>query len=841
MDDVPEITEPHPAPVRKVLIRAPLVPLALALAVGVFAGRYGPLPLGVWFAVALAGLVVAVVTLRRAHLHLLTGMAVGAVVLGIGAGRFQTVYFSVPREHIVTYTGATNMLATIRGRVVSYPQIFRPNVEFGYRPEPRIVFLLDSEAVRTTAGWEKTSGLVRVSIDEPYKTFRPGERLELTGWMGRFRPPDNPGQYDAAAAAHRSGTWVRFTSPTADNVKIIAPAEGGWAGRGLWRVRATLRQHLLETGDLRSGRLLSALILGDRDPALATLNRTMKQAGISHFLSISGLHLGVFLGFVYLICRVFMLAPRRSAAVVLVVLVCYLLLAEARPPLLRSAIMAAALLVGVIWSRPNSSLNALGAAAIVLLLIDPRQLFSPGVQLSFVTVAGLILWYRPVRSLLFWRWIQRRGLMVFRHEQRVRRWVYFTLANGVMDIITMSTTAYLVSAPLVAMYFGIFSPWAIILNVLLFPLIVAVLIPGYLSMALALPAPNLSSAVGALAAGAADLLANCVQALRVIPFLSISLRPMGVGWAMLCFATFLAAVLVRRNRHRRVLVVILAAALVIVTVWSQHTSRTDGEAQLDLLAVGAGQCAVLQTPSGKTFLIDAGTRSGFDVYNRVLSPFLRTMRLPDPTAVIVSHANTDHYNALPGVVRSGRVHQVYLCDYFDRGRKDTYSAPARIMKILQEHGVEVSRLRRGSRVNLDTRTQVEVLWPPSGREDLTFNDTSLVLRISCGGKTVLLPGDIDQPAQGELLKDPQQLRSDVLVLPHHGGWEKTLPDFVAAVDPKIILVSGRADPKGPSASGERTRKFYWKLKSDYRYYSTARNGWIRLTFGAGGLDVQTMR
>ena len=134
-----------------------------------------------------------------------------------------------------------------------------------------------------------------------------------------------------------------------------------------------------------------------------------------------------------------------------------------------------------------------------------------------------------------------------------------------------------------------------------------------------------------------------------------------------------------------------------------------------------------------------------------------------------------------------------------------------------------------------------LLWKEAAAVRTPHATTSLVLRISCGGKTVLLPGDIDQPAQGELLKDPQQLRSDVLVIPHHGGWEKTLPDFVAAVDPKIILVSGRTDPKGPSASGEKTRKFYWKLKSDYRYYSTARNGWIRLTFGAGGLDVQTMR
>ncbi|MCK5558357.1 MAG: ComEC/Rec2 family competence protein, partial [Candidatus Hydrogenedentes bacterium] len=399
---------------------------------------------GVWFAVSLAGLVVALITLRRAHLNLLTMAAVVVAVLAIGAERLQSVYFSIPRDHIVTYTGPSRILSTIRGRVVSYPQIFRPEVEFGYRPDPRIVFLLESDAVQTSAGWETTSGLVRISIDEPYKSIEPGERVELTGWMGRFRPPSNPGQYDTAAAARRSGTRVWFRVYSEGGVKVLEPAERGWTRQLLWRVRATVQQHLVETGDLQSGQLVSALILGERHPALATLNRTMKQAGISHFLSISGLHLGVFLGFVYLFCRVLMLSPRKSAAAVLVILVCYLLLAEPRPALLRSAIMAVALLAGVIWSRPNSSLNALSAAAIILLLIDPRQLFAPGFQLSFIIVAGLILLYRPVRNLLFGRWIRQRGLIVFRNEQRVWRWVYFTLGNLVMDIIAISVTAYLI-------------------------------------------------------------------------------------------------------------------------------------------------------------------------------------------------------------------------------------------------------------------------------------------------------------------------------------------------------------------------------------------------------------
>ena len=89
---------------------------------------------------------------------------------------------------------------------------------------------------------------------------------------------------------------------------------------------------------------------------------------------------------------------------------------------MRSAIMAVSLCTATILRRPHAALNAPAAAAIILLAIDPLQLFSAAFQLSFVIVAGLILLHAHVETLLFGRWKRRRGLMVFRNDQRFRRW-----------------------------------------------------------------------------------------------------------------------------------------------------------------------------------------------------------------------------------------------------------------------------------------------------------------------------------------------------------------------------------------------------------------------------------
>ncbi len=827
------------------LVRAPLVPLAVALAAGCVAGRYLPAAAGLWMLLGVAGLIVSMATLARARLRAMTTAGILAAVVSLGAVRMQQAWYSLARDDIATYTGPQNILATIRGRVASFPQLFSTKVEFGYQPAPRVEFLLDADEILTNTHpsdappvWRNASGLVRVSIEEPSLAQKPGQRVELQGWLGRYNPPANPGQYDTAEAARRNGTSVWFRAPSQRCVQTLA-YDSGVLSSLLWRWRALARQHLLETGDLESGLLVNALILGERDASLQTLNRTMQQAGVAHFLSISGTHLGVFLGFVYLLCRMLFLRPRTSAGVALAVLGVYLLLAESSPPLLRSAIMAAAILGSVITGRRGSMPNALGLATILLLLIDPRQLLQPGFQLSFIIVAGLIFLFHPVRRMLFGRWLRRRGLIVFRSDQRLRRWIHYSLVNRMIDALTLSITCYVVAAPVVMVQFGVFSPWAIVLNLVLFPLVAAVLVPGYLSMMLAWPTPNLAQAVGRIAGGAAELLARVTDAFRVLPYLHLPTRPVGVVWCLLGYATLLAVLFARQQRRRWILAAVLAGAFIAVTVWTQLPARTD-DAQLDLLAIGAGQCAVLQTPDGKTYLLDAGTRSGFDASQRVLKPFLREMRLPAPRTAFVSHANADHYSILPDLGREGKLQTLYVCDYF-RNNDNPYDPANHLLDLLHADGVTVRTLRRGDTLSLGDRTSVDVLWPSEGRVGLSANDTSLVLRITCDDKRILLPGDLSEVGQSELLRQPEQLRADVLVLPHHGGWCKTLPAFVEAVHPSVILVSGNRDPQGPDAGGEMVRVFYQSLRSKYRFFSTARNGWVRLRFGRGGQSVQTMR
>ncbi len=546
----PEVTDGSPPPIihppqgrtarPPVLLRAPLAAVAAAMMTGLVLGRHLPLPSGFWGAAAVAALLAALALLGRRHLHAAASLALGLAVAATSALYLHYACFTLEGDHIAMATGEHAVLASLRGRVASMPQTHSATPRPG-RPAARTSFLLEVREALSSAPagppaasrnaasppprWEPASGLVRVSVQEVEDRLQPGMDVEIMGWLGRLAGPDNPGQTDWAQLARRYGVHARLSVESPEAIALLK-VERPWHQRAIWQVRSAFREHLWACGGLEQGPLLGALIAGERQPALRQLNRMMVRAGTAHFLSISGMHLAIFLGFVYALCRLVSLTPRRSAWAVLIVLGAYVALAEPNPPLLRSALMAGCLCLGAIFRRPYTSLNALSAAAVFLLALDPMQLFSPGFQLSFAIVATLILLYRPIRRRLFGRFLRRRGLMVFRQGDRLGRFLHYRAADAGIALATVSLAAWAASMPLVAVHFGLFSPYAPVLSILLTPLVAAVLVPGYLAAALAPLAPNLGYALGRVSAMAADWLTAAVNAGDRLPGLSFSLYPL---------------------------------------------------------------------------------------------------------------------------------------------------------------------------------------------------------------------------------------------------------------------------------------------------------------------------
>ena len=813
---------------------APLVPAALLLMGGIVAGRYVPAPPSLWLLGAVAAWVTALVLARRAPDA--GRLALAAAIALLGAGAMAAAWHRVPAGHLAGFCPpGRSTLATVTGRVLTVPQCEAggPPTPFEAYPRPPVTrYLLAAETVSTRAGPRPCRGRVAVSLDGDGTDLAPGERVRIAGRISLVGTASNPGQWNRRDHARRDGVIVQLSAPAPQALTVLSPAPRAGAAL-LWRLRAIAGRRLGAGAEPHGRMILGALVLGHRPAQLGDLQQAMIRSGVAHFLSISGMHLGILLGLAYALLRLARTSPRWAAGIVLLLLVLYLLIAEPRTPVLRGAIMAGGFCLAVMLGRPANGVNLLAAAAIALLVADPVELLRPGFQLSFGVVTGIYLLGRPVRRALFGRWLGRAGLMVFGPDERLRQAWWRVGLPFTANLVSISVAAWLAGAPLVAYHFGVFTPLAPLATLALLPIVAVTLVTGYVQVLFSLWLPNLAASLGGLVDALTGLLAITAERLgRLGP--CIDLLPVQ-PWA----AALTACAIVAAAHHRRLGLSRAWATVVILGVLTLVVAATQIEAgpretTFTVLNVREGMCSVLRTPSGRTVLFDAGSRSLSDPYGQVLRPCLRTRRWPAPTAAFVSHAELDHYNALPDLMADTGLPVLVTHGRFGEGAEA--SEPVSILLGRIERGpTRHRRLARGGQVRLDERTTVTCLWPPAtaGFDALSPNDGSLVLRVDCDGVRQLQPGDIEHLGQQLLLDlDPAALAADVLVLPHHGSATPALAAFVAAVDPSIVIRSS-----GPRRDGA-TRELE-TLAVNRRFVATSNDGAVTVTIIDGRPRVST--
>lgn len=259
-----------------------------------------------------------------------------------------------------------------------------------------------------------------------------------------------------------------------------------------------------------------------------------------------------------------------------------------------------------------------------------------------------------------------------------------------------------------------------------------------------------------------------------------------------------------------------------------HDEPAAGELRLTALAVGAGSCNIVELPDGRTMVIDAGSSTLADPVGRCIEPFLRRRGITRIDTLILSHANYDHFSAAADLLPRYRARQTCLAPQFLADSAGN-AAAARLLRTLDAHGPPPRLLVAGDRLQLGPVTRLDVLWPHQDA-DVTANESSLVLRLSHAGRSILFTGDIESTAQGHLLEDGVDLRADVLIAPHHGSFEPTTAAFLRAVDPRAVISSN-----GRSLS-RRQRDFDDIVAVPH--FRTHPSGAITVTIsGAGALSV----
>ncbi len=625
------------------------------------------------------------------------------------------------------------------------------------RQEDRTRFLLSDPSRRR----------VEVSAPDLPAPLAPGDQVLLSVEVREPRGVRNPGGRDgtAAMAAHgvSAQAWTRIPparSAPPSPLSAVAAARlrfGATASAVLPRPEAAL---------------VRAIGAGDESQVDPATRERFARSGLAHVLSVSGLHLavvalGTWRALQALLLRVRPLSSRldvrrAAAAASLPVAALYAVATGASVPVLRSALAAGLVFASVLLGRGADAASALAIAALVLLAVDPGALVDVSFQLSFASVAGLVALSGPFRAALPFR-ADRSG------------WRGRALEAALQGACA-SAAATVATAPLLALHFRSLSLVGVLANAVALPLASALTVVAALSFLASAALPPLAPALLWTCRPLATAFLRVNDLFAAPSFASVGLASPGWGLVWAAYAAGIGALLAR-GRLRLVLVATGIAALLLPGPARLLASRARAGIEVVFLAVGQGDCTIVRLPGGSAVVIDAGgDPSGrYDPGARDVLPFLRDMGVTRLAAAFVSHPHPDHLQGLPAVVAGLGAARVYASH--DRGDEAARAAFARMPPATE--------LAAGDEVDLEG-VRFRVLGPPPGDRRLVENDASLVLHVTYGQTSFLLPGDLEAAGEAALASAVIP-RADVVKAPHHGSRTSSGRGLVAATRPRWVV------------------------------------------------------
>jgi competence protein ComEC len=465
------------------------------------------------------------------------------------------------------------------------------------------------------------------------------------------------------------------------------------------------------------------------------------------------------MGGLWLVLRFFLVRERVIAVVVIAASLLYAGVADFQPSVGRAVVVMVVIALGVLISRRHEMLSALAAAALILLVANPNQVFGASFQLSFVAVLGLVGLSPGFYAFLAPR-MGFRGIDLVpgaHHGLRIYLNRFFVAAFAV------SAGAWLASQPLVAYHFQVLNPNTVGLNLLLIPVFSAILLVAFFVLVIETAVGGF--AVAWVSGGLVKLLVALSHAGSELPGSWVNVVP-PPAWALGVYFLLLviAAVAPALGLRRRWPAILVLVSLLGFVGW-QFVPARPAKCELVVLDVGQGSATLVRTPEGSAALIDVGTSGGPDVSRWTVIPYLIRSRTPTIDFVLLSHAHSDHTDGLSGLLDSFKVGKVLLGDAFQYTMTG-----ARVERFLIDRGQPFEYVHDGDVVRLGS-VRLEVIHPPGDRALLAKwneNARSAVVRGVTGGGTFLLFADAEG-AGFRYLVQHKDLSADVVLAAHHGG------------------------------------------------------------------------
>lgn len=703
-----------------------------------------------------------------------------------------------------------------------------------------------------------------------------GSYVRVLGEVSPFLQATNPGEFDTAAYYRRKDCLFALRK-----TKIAAQT------KNYGRLEEFLSQLRYESEVLfwkllgeKNGATASAMVLGQKKGMDSEVKALYQGAGISHLLAISGLHLSLIGAGLFGLLKKVRLPVALSAGISTWILIVYVQLTGMGISTRRALVMFLLFLAAGLLKRTPDLPTSLAVAALLLLVPKPQRILDAGFQLSFSAVIGIAVlipvlqdgWEEAAPSLRVadrvtdgvagWN-IARTAIV------RACRFLRKNILAGLGITMTM--------LPFLLIHFYEWSPWSVLLNLAVIPLM-GILLPCLIGLQLVARLTALAHCLELpqhLLCTAIEAIFSCYEQLcRFTTALPGSILHTGYPtWQPLAAYTIgLIALAVSGKKLRPHLR--LAAAVCLMGIF---LIRLPGELNVTMLDVGQGECVGIETREHHVYLVDAGSTSKKKTGQYQIIPWLKYIGTRSVEGIFITHWDEDHISAVEELLEWSKSSRVKIRRIFlpDVALKDEVLET--LLQQIEEANVSVEYLSAGEHMT-DGALQISCLHPYAKKVPEDRNDASLVLRLSQGDFQMLLTGDLEKSGEDWLVEQARQgaeqpqpaaqeqalpcapstqpsaqgqalpcapstqpaaqnpLRCTILDAGHHGASNATGEALLDLAQPELVLISCGKNNRYGHPAPETLKRLE---ERGIRWYSTAEVGAIQVHVGKKKVKIET--
>ncbi|MDE0634284.1 MAG: DNA internalization-related competence protein ComEC/Rec2 [Candidatus Poribacteria bacterium] len=633
--------------------------------------------------------------------------------------------------------------------------------------------------------------------------LRYGKHITLTGVL---RQPDtrrNPGGFDYRAyLARQNVSGIIYHQGLLDTDKQFGFPPLHWIEtlhlktlRWIEALRLKTEKIIEDTyyKNALHVKLLKAILLGKRSEVPTETLDIFRNSGTIHVLVISGQHMGTIAALCYFVLWVFRIPYKTRCFLTISGVFIFACMVGFRPSVSRALLMITLYLFAKIIDRDVDIFNVLAVAALTLLLINPMQLWDIGFQLSFVAVASIVYLVpkmeKPFRKL--WEPPESGDVPTFlKYKNIAVKWLVLSYLA--------TFAAVLGTGPLIAFYFYRAYPFGIIVSPFAILLVTQIVMVGWILICVGfvwLPLAKLLAFVNHF------LLTILVGPLRIFEteWGVMKIAPPTFGLIVVYIAICLGITHWRYVYKQWKVASLIGLSVVAMWIWDSAFHEKGRLLEVVTLDVGQGDATIVKFPDKRTMLIDGGIQHSYydekrerkveyDVGERIIEPYLDAHGIRKLDLVMLTHPDIDHGGGLAYILQNFKVkHLLGIPD-----RKLDSQIHQRLRSIAKTQDTPYSFPYIGE-IKLTPTATLNLLHPIDAAStdlmDTDKNNDSLVLKLSYGEVDILFTGDIEAKAETQLVASRQDLRSEIIKVPHHGSRTSSSTMFIDAVQPRYAIFS----------------------------------------------------